>query len=127
MTHRIAPSGPLVKPPKRVENADYLDWIRSQPCVVCLSRPVDAAHLSTANPLYGHPGRGKQRRVSDRWALPLCRKCHNRQHSMAEMDFWRSYKTDPHILALTLHGLWNEGADNLDYRALEIICLHSGM
>lgn len=99
----------------RVESASYLSWIRRLPCVVTKTRPAEAAHVSFANRHYGAPGRAKGRKVSDRWALPLCQSEHIRQHSMNEALYWRQVGIDPHDLACRLWGIWNErGEDATD-------------
>lgn len=97
-------------PPKK--SSDYLAFIRLLPCAVTGRTPVEAAHLSKAAPEWGHAGRGKAQRASDRWALPLTKAKHDEQHSGAhkggEMAFWDHYGIDPHRLACTLWGLWCE-------------------
>lgn len=104
---------PKAKPKKQ---GAYLDFVRRLPCCVTGSRDVEAAHLSFAATEYGHYGRGKQSKASDRWALPLSREQHRLQHSMNEAMFWNSKGVDPHVLALTLYGLWTEhGADALGF------------
>lgn len=100
----LAPS-PKSKPVKR---GAYLDFIRRLPCAVSGTRPVEAAHLSTANPPLGHWGRGKGSKVSDRWTLPLSPDAHIQQHRMNELGFWASHGIDPHVLALTLFGIWSD-------------------
>lgn len=96
---------PKAKPAKR---ASYLDFIRTLPCAVTGRTGVEAAHLSTASPMHGHYGRGRGTKASDRWTLPLSRAEHSRQHSMNEMAFWAQAGIDPHLLALTLFGLWSD-------------------
>ena len=107
----------IVKPPRPVASkktapvkaAGYLEFIRTLPCLVTLSPHVQAAHLSKHNTAYGHFGRGKGRKASDRWALPLSTEAHRQQHDMGdEMKFWRMYSINPYIAALTLHGLWGD-------------------
>lgn len=63
---------PTGKGSKRVEKPDYLDFIRALPCVVTRQTPVEAAHVSYADPRAGKLGRGKGRKESDQWAVPLC-------------------------------------------------------
>ena len=116
---RVKPQETAFRPgknTKRVERKDYLSFIRDLPCVICCASPImgiDAAHLSKAKPEYGHFGRGKGQKVSDRWALPLCRKCHLWQHDVGEERFWG--KRDPHLACLVLWGLWSDlGEDATD-------------
>lgn len=109
---------PKAKPKK---SPSYLDFIRGLPCAVSGGREVQAAHLSYAAPRYGHYGRGKGSKAPDRWALPLSAAEHTRQHSMNEEDYWRSVGINPHVLALTIFGLWSDMADDAEPFAAAII------
>lgn len=109
---------PKRKPQKK---ADYLAFLHSLPCVVTGSREVQAAHVSFAAPRFGHYGRGKGHKASDRWALPLSPAEHNRQHSMNEAEYWRGVGIDPHVLALTLWGLFTEMGEDAEPFATAII------
>ena len=73
-----------VKQPKPVQKPQYGAWIKNLPCVVTGKYGVDSAHLNEANPTYGHTGRGKSQRADWVWQLPLCRREHDKQHSMSE-------------------------------------------
>lgn len=108
---------------KALKNRDYLSFIHELPCCITGRYGVQAAHLSFAMPKYGHYGRGKQRKVSDRWALPLCPEEHQRQHSMSEEAYWRG--RSPHVLALTLYGLWCDLGDEAVLFATAIINQHT--
>jgi hypothetical protein len=106
---RIAANAQTFSPPKRpAKKPAYLEYIRRLPCVVTGQYGVEAAHLSTAYPAYGHYGRGKGTKSSDRWALPLHPDEHRRQHSQNEMDYWNQTKINPHRLALVLFGIWSD-------------------
>lgn len=109
---------PKAKPTK---SKDYLAFIHLLPCVLTGRTEVQAAHLSMAAPKYGHYGRGKGSKVSDRWVLPLSADKHARQHEIGEDLFWRSAGIDPHILALTIHGLWTDLGDDAEPFAAAII------
>lgn len=87
------------------KDADYLKWLHELPCIVTGSRPVDAAHVSYADPRYGKRERGKGEKTDDRWAVPLCRAEHDRQHSMDERAYWASVGIDPLRVALALYGV----------------------
>lgn len=123
MAYRFAPDKTAFSlQPKRAKpgkERSYLEWIHSLPCMVTGSRPVEAAHLSTANAFYGHMGRGKGQKADDRWALPLSPAMHAQQHSGNEMAFWKWAGIDPHLLALVLHSLWEQGASE-EYAAIVI-------
>jgi hypothetical protein len=110
MSHRIAylkEPVSLVKTPP-IKRTDYLAFIRLLPCVVTKTRPVDAAHLNTKIDEYGHTGRGRSQKSSDRWTLPLCRSEHNKQHSMNEEAYWNRQDIDPHKVCLVLWGMWSD-------------------
>lgn len=94
---------PTGKASKAVKDKDYLSYLHSLPCVVTGRTPVEAAHVSYADPRYGKLGRGKGSKESDRWAVPLHTDEHARQHAMNERAYWREVGIDPCILALALH------------------------
>lgn len=109
---------PKRKPQK---SKDYLSFLHQLPCVVTGVRVVEAAHLSSAALQYGHYGRGKGSKAPDRWALPLSPEQHRRQHAGNEMAYWRSVGINPHILALTIWGLFSEMGDDAEPFAAAII------
>lgn len=124
MSFRIAPrplnDAPLPSKASAAKKCKgYMEWIHELPCVVTGTQPVEAAHLSKAALEYGHLGRGKGRKASDRWALPLCKAEHDRQHSMAELDYWKSVGINPYVAALALWGLWSDfGEDSTAYAVM---------
>ena len=125
MGHRIAYIAPDPTPKaKPSKSKGYLAWLHELPCCVSGQFGVHAAHLSFAAPRYGHYGRGKGSKASDRWALPLAPAEHARQHSMNEQDYWREVGIDPHLLALTIHGLWTDLGDGGQPFAQAIINQH---
>lgn len=112
MGFRIAPR-PIPQKAKPVRNKSYTAFVKTLPCAVTGQYGVDPAHLSTASTQYGHMGRGKQQRASDRWQLPLVRFKHDEQGAMGnsgpgELGFWIAAGINPYVLALTLYGLWEE-------------------
>jgi len=109
--------------PRDAKAAAYLDWIRTLPCVISGATPVEAAHVSTAAIFYGHPGRGKGSKAADRWALPLSPRLHREQHGMAEGAFWKKYGVDPHLLALVLFALWDQGVSDR-YVVEDVLAMH---
>lgn len=109
---------PKRKPQK---SKDYLSFIHRLPCVVTGSSIVEAAHLSAAAPRYGHYGRGKGTKAPDRWVLPLSPEQHRLQHSGNEMAYWRSVVVNPHVLCLTIWGLFSEMGDDAEPFASAII------
>lgn len=104
-----APTGKHTAP---VKDRDYLGFIATLPCILTMRRPVQVAHLSYAEPTYGHFGRAMQRKASDRWTLPLAPDMHDTQHSGSEKAFWTAHGINAHVACLTLYGLWNERGDD---------------
>ena len=123
---RIAPHVSPDPTPRRkpAKSKDYLAFIHNLPCCVSGVYGVQAAHLSMAAPKYGHYGRGKQRKASDRWVLPLAPNHHDRQHRIGEDRFWQATGINPHVLALTIYGLWSEMGDDAEPFAAAIINQH---
>lgn len=120
MAFRIAPSEAPVKAPP-VKRPSYLSWIRTLPCVVTGTRPVEAAHLSMARPDMGHYGKGKSQKASDSWCLPLCPDEHRRQHDIGEKKYWFLQHQDPHTLCLVLWRLWSDYGSSATEHAERII------
>jgi hypothetical protein len=76
--------------PRRYRDRAHLRFVSAQPCLICGRRPSDAHHLRFAQP------RALGRRVSDEFAVPLCRSHHRALHRHGdEMTWWDSNKVDP--------------------------------
>jgi hypothetical protein len=85
----------------RQHDDDYLNFIRSQRCCLCgTNEGVQAAHLRVGSINDGKPTTGMGEKSSDKWALPLCKRHHDLQHTMNESEFWASYGIDPFALAM---------------------------
>ena len=63
--------------PRRYRNRAHLEFVASQPCLLCERRPSDAHHLRFAQPS------ALGRRVSDEFTVPLCRSHHRALHNGA--------------------------------------------
>lgn len=127
--HRIISTGfsNASKATAPIKRKDYLSWLHDLPCIVSLRHPVEAAHLSEAMTMYGHLGRGKGRKASDRWAVPLCKQKHDEQHQGKESDFWKRSGVNPYVAALTLWGLWSDlGEDATDIAVRLIVSREIG-
>ena len=77
----------------RIKEPKYLAWLRKQNCACGCGKPPpsDAAHLRATSLLYGKEftGSGKPH---DRWAMPLNRSCHMRQHAFgSEIEWWLAH------------------------------------
>jgi hypothetical protein len=68
--------------PRRVRNKIHLRLIAKQPCLICGRRPCEAHHLRFAQP------RGLGLKVSDEFAVPLCRGHHRELHRAGDEARW---------------------------------------
>jgi ERF superfamily len=75
--------------PRRVRNKIHLRLVAKQPCLICGRRPCDAHHLRFAQP------RGLGLKVSDEFAVPLCRGHHREVHRAgSEANWWTTTGVD---------------------------------
>jgi ERF superfamily len=89
-----------VATPRRYRNREHLRYVAQQPCLVCGRKPSDPHHLGFTQP------RALGRKVSDEFAVPLCRGHHRAVHrSRDERAWWRQAGLDPIKIA---RGLWKE-------------------
>ena len=73
-----------VAAPRRYRNREHLRYVAQQACLVCGRKPSDPHHLSFTQP------RALGRKVSDEFAVPLCRGHHRAVHrSRDERAWWR--------------------------------------
>src|SRR6516164_1273237 len=79
-----------VAAPRRYRNREHLRYVAQQACLVCGRRPSDPHHLGFTQP------RALGRKVSDEFAVPLCRGHHRAAHrSRDERAWWRQMGIDP--------------------------------
>ena len=79
-----------LKEPRRYRNRAHLEFVASQPCLLCERRPSDAHHLRFAQPS------ALGRRVSDEFTVPLCRSHHRALHRRGnEPEWWKENGIDP--------------------------------
>lgn len=110
---------PTGKKSGRIEDKDYLAWIRTLPCAVSGIFPVEAAHVSFPAPQYGKLGRGMSRKETDYWALPLSADQHRAQHSMGERKYWELIGVDPCVVALALRAAYHDDDEERARMVLE--------
>ena len=98
----------------RERDTGYLAFLRRQPCACGCGAPApsDAAHIRMASPERGKPPTGMQVKPSDRFAVPLNRVCHERQHSMSETRFWSTLDRDPFEIADRLYAEYQGAASS---------------
>jgi hypothetical protein len=88
-----------ISAPRRRRDKEHLRFVGKQPCLVCGRQPCDAHHVQFAQK------RALGRKVSDEFAVPLCRTHHRQLHSVqSEQDWWQGTGIDPLSLALRLWG-----------------------
>ena len=81
----------------RHRNKEHLRFVGAQPCLICARQPSDAHHLRFAQP------RALGRKVSDEFAVPLCRVHHREVHrSGSELQWWSDRKLTPLAIAAEL-------------------------
>jgi ERF superfamily len=89
-----------VAAPRRYRNREHLRYVAQQACLVCGRKPSDPHHLGFTQP------RALGRKVSDEFAVPLCRGHHRAVHrSHDERAWWRQASIDPIKVA---RRLWKE-------------------
>lgn len=87
---------PIPKTVRRRSKA-HLRFVGAQPCLVCAQLPCDAHHLKFAQT------KAMGRKVSDEFAVPLCRKHHHDLHQHGnEMAWWANLKITPIQIAKEL-------------------------
>jgi hypothetical protein len=81
----------------RLRDKDHLKFVARQACLVCARIPSDPHHLRFTQ------SRALGRRVSDEFAVPVCRIHHRELHRQAdEAAWWDQFKIDPLPIALRL-------------------------
>lgn len=104
MAYAVAPQ-PLYKPARPREDADYLKFLRTQPCAVwgCQAHYTEAAHIG---------GRGLSQKADDRQAIPLCRRHHqsgpNALHRLGPKRFQLLHRLNFRLIAEKLNQKYEE-------------------
>ena len=89
-----------VAAPRRCRNREHLRYVAQQACLVCGRKPSDPHHLGFTQP------RALGRKVSDEFAVPLCRGHHRAVHrSRDERAWWKQAGIDP---IKTAQSLWKQ-------------------
>ena len=87
---RIDKSVLALPEPKRHRNKEHLRFVARQACLICGRKPSDPHHLRFTQP------RALGRKVSDEFAVPLCRSHHRALHRVGnELAWWRAAGVDP--------------------------------
>jgi ERF superfamily len=89
-----------VAAPRRYRSREHLRYVAQQACLLCGRKPSDPHHLGFTQP------RALGRKVSDEFAVPLCRGHHRAVHrSRDERAWWKQTGIDPIKIA---RRLWKE-------------------
>ena len=93
-----------VKRDGRFRSQRHLSHIRGHACVVCdASAPIEAAHVRIGS------GAGMGQKPHDYYAVPLCKPCHQRQHTVGERTFWEDFDLNVIIFQLiSTSPVWRE-------------------
>jgi hypothetical protein len=105
--------------PRRYRNREHLRYVAQQACLVCGRKPSDPHHLSFTQP------RALGRKVSDEFAVPLCRGHHRAVHrARDERAWWEQADIDPIKIA---RRLWKQthGIDRRQSQRSEVHRPHS--
>ncbi|UQR65393.1 ERF family protein [Bradyrhizobium sp. C-145] len=81
------------KEPARKRSKAHLQFVRTQPCLICKQTPCDPHHVKFAQP------RSLGRKVSDEFTVPLCRAHHQQLHRKGNEKAWWS---DMQVLPLPI-------------------------
>jgi hypothetical protein len=83
--------------PRRLRDREHVKFVAKQPCLICGRRPSDPHHLRFTQP------QAIGRKVSDEFAVPLCRGHHRELHRYGdERSWWRTAGIDPTVAARKL-------------------------
>ena len=87
---RVDKSALTIAEPRRHRNKQHLRVVAQQACLVCGRKPSDPHHLRFMQP------RALGRKVSDEFAVPLCRIHHRAAHRAGdERAWWKQLGIDP--------------------------------
>jgi hypothetical protein len=80
----------VIASPRRYRNREHLRYVAQQACLVCGRKQSDPHHLRYLQP------RALGRKVSDEFAVPLCRSHHRAVHRASdEQAWWKAAGIDP--------------------------------
>jgi hypothetical protein len=88
--NRIDKSALIIATPRRYRNREHLRYVAQQACLICGRKQCDPHHLRYMQP------RALNRKVSDEFAVPLCRSHHRALHrAVDEQAWWKAAGIDP--------------------------------
>jgi|TARA_R100001460_G_scaffold67650_3_gene108074 hypothetical protein len=86
---------------KKFRSKKYLMWVSERPCLLCMSEPCQAHHITIAEL------RGMGQRVSDNFTIPLCYQHHHQLHMTGERSFWQKLGINPKHYSELLFATYN--------------------
>jgi hypothetical protein len=90
----------IIATPRRYRNREHLRYVAQQACLICGRKQSDPHHLRYLQP------RALGRKVSDEFAVPLCRSHHRAVHRAGdEQAWWKAAGIDP---VKTARQLWRQ-------------------
>ena len=96
----------MIASPRRYSNKEHLRYVAQRACLICSRKPSDPHHLRHTQP------RALSRKVSDEFAVPLCRVHHRAVHRASnERAWWKAAGIDPIEIA---RRLWKQSRANAD-------------
>ena len=91
--------------PRRIRDKEHLQYVASQPCLICGRTPSQAHHIRFAQ------ARALSRKVSDEWTVPICATHHRSLHDGGDEErWWQERKVDPVLRACQLWRQTREAA-----------------
>jgi hypothetical protein len=94
----------VIATPRRYRNREHLRYVAQQACLICGRKQSDPHHLRYLQP------RALGRKVSDEFAVPLCRSHHRAVHRAGdEQAWWKAAGIDPVKVA---RQLWRQAQLN---------------
>lgn len=79
--------------PRRIRDRDHVKFVAKRPCLICGRQPSDAHHLRFAQ------SRALGRKVSDEFAVPLCRGHHREVHRCGDKAaWWKTFGVNPMVV-----------------------------
>ena len=110
---RIDKSTLAIPEPKRIRDRAHLQFVASQPCLICGRQPCDPHHLRFAQP------RAIGMKVSDEFTVPLCRGHHRQLHQAGnEVSWWQRHNIDALKVA---RELWEQSYPKLATSATKTV------
>jgi hypothetical protein len=89
----------VIATPRRYRNREHLRYVAQEACLICGRKQSDPHHLRYLQP------RALGRKVSDEFAVPLCRSHHRAVHRAGdEQAWWTAAGIDPVKVARELWG-----------------------